>query len=418
MESLGLQHDGEEVAWLHGPGVRPPVVTALRPAPGWVGEAREERLTLIVEGAPGEIHAQVSAWARVLRDAARWAHGGAGSPAYLRIAPYAGSEEYRSLVTGGRVALPEHWSAGSARVEMTILREDAWESAEAWLRTTNRAGEDAGSGLPVHNHGDADHDNFVEISAAAVRGSLPGRARVQAAFPAGLGDLTCALAPGAAPLLEAEAAEGETATPAADASGGSYVSKVASPQPPSALLTWQLSADDLLEWEPGEMLPFVRFYRAPGPYSDLCAFWRVTALGARWESEHRPLGAALLQELPALDVFHGLRGGHLAPLELALMLSGPGIYRLDVDCVQFFPAGRVRRYLACGALNAGGLLDDDGQRVVTVSGAGGQMVTHTVVGSPLELEPGRGQRLLFLHPGGIETQLQVRVAYRARWQEV
>ncbi len=418
MESLALEYDEGQICWLHGALVRPPVVTALRPAPGWVGDERQERLTVILEGAPGEIHALVSELALVLRDAARWVHDGAGRPVYLRITPYAGSEAYRSLVVGGRAALPEHWSEGNARVELAILREDAWESAETWLKTSNRAGEDAGSGLLVHNHHDAGHDNFVEIPATAVRGSLPGRARVQAVFPAGLGDLTCALAPGAAPLLEAEAAQGESATLAADVSGGGYVSKVVSPQPPSALLTWQLNADDLLEWEPGEMLPFARFARAPGPYSDLCVFWRVSALGVCWESERRPLGDALLQELPALDVFHGLRGGHLAPLELALMLSGPGIYRVDVDYVQFFPAARVRRYLARGALNAGGTLDDDGCHALTITQAGGHVVTHAAVGSALALHPGRTQRLVFLHPGAIDAVLQVRVSYRARWQEV
>ena len=51
-------------------------------------------------------------------------------------------------------------------------------------------------------------------------------------------------------------------------------------------------------------------------------------------------------------------------------------------------------------------------------GDSARLSAHCGVGQPLELEPGRDQRLFFLHPGGIDQTLRVRLWYRPRWHEV
>jgi hypothetical protein len=148
-------------------------------------------------------------------------------------------------------------------------------------------------------------------------------------------------------------------------------------------------------------------------------YWRISSQGAAWESERQPLGSQRLQELPALDLFSGLRSGHFAPLRLALMLSGPAIYHLEIDVVHFFQAVRLRRYLARATCSGGGVLVDDGGRVYTrLPGGDARLVSHGAVGQPLALEPGRDQCLAFLHPGGVEDTLRVQLWYRPRWREI
>lgn len=428
MEMMALRQGDGAVMWLHGPEARPPVMMTLRPAPGWAGEEREERLGVILEGMPGQLRAWVAEVERLLLQAARWAREGAGQPVRLCTVPYAGSEEYSSLITGGQISLPPSGLAsGRAQVEVRLRRVDAWESGEEALAAANPGGVDGDEGLALSNHCDGQHYNYAEVQGEQVRGSLPGLLRLSADYTNGLGDLIAALVTGGeegAParggvVLEAEAAEGETGIDAAEASGGQYVRRVVSPFPVSALLTWNLSSDDLLAWEPGEMIPFARFIAAPGPYADVVVYWQVTSQGVTWESARQPLGSTLLQELPAVDLFAGLRGGRFAPLTLALMLKGPGIYEACIDFVQFFPAGRVRRYLARGGLEGGGVLEDD-RGAVTAAPAGGaaRLASHCAVGQPLALEPGRAQRLYFLHAGSSQDELRVRMWYRPRWREV
>lgn len=430
MESLGLVRGAEPVCWLHGALAAPPVAGLRRTAPGWAGDEREERLEVLLEGAPAVIGAQVAAWNRLLRLAEQWVREGMGEPVYLCITPHAGSEEYRSLVVSGRVTLPDGapgWPEGRVEAEMRLLRLDAWESAEEWLAVSNASGVDTGSGVVVSNHRDALHENGVDIRGAHVRGSLPGAARLLVSYANGLGDLITGLvgsadlvgaAIRAGQVLEAEAAQGVTPVNSAAASGGQYAARTLGPSAGEALLTWALSADDLLDWEPGELVPFLRFFTAP-QVADAVLYWQVTSCGVTWASEHQPLTGTLLQELPAVDLFAGLRGGRFAPVELALMLKTPAAVTLAVDFVQFFPAWRVRRYLARGALTGSGVFEDDrGAVSAQPQGDSARLSAHCGVGQPLELEPGRDQRLLFLHPGGIDQTLRVRLWYRPRWHEV
>lgn len=425
---LALRHGNGEVMWLHGAEAQPPVMATLRAAPGWAGEEREERLGVILEGLPAQLRAWVAEVERLLLQAARWGREGAGQPVSLCIMPFAESEIYSSLVTGGQVCLPPvGLASGRAQVEVRLRRLDAWESGEESVAAANPGGVDGGEGLLLMNHCDGQHFNYAEVLSGQVRGSLPGLARVSAAYSNGLGDMAAALVTGCEDgsparggvLLEAEAAEGETGIPAPEASGGQYVRRVVSPFPASALLTWHLSSDDLLAWEPGEMIPFARFLSAPGPYADAVVYWQVSSQGVTWESTRQPLGSELLQELPAVDLFAGLRGGRFAPLMLALMLKGPGVYEANIDFVQFFPAGRVRRYLARGGLEGAGVLEDDrGAVSAAPDGSVARLASHCAVGQPLALEPGRNQRLYFLHAGSVLDGLRVRLWYRPRWQEV
>lgn len=432
MEMLALRHGDGQVTWLHGVGVEPPVTVALRAAPGWAGEEREERLGVIMEGMPGQIRAVVGEMERLLLQAARWAREGTGQAVRLCVVPYAGSEEYSSLVTGGQVVLPPGGLAsplanGRVQVELRLRRLDSWESGEEALAAANPAGSDNGEGVLVANHSDGQHYNFAEVGGEQVRGSLPGLVRLSAAYTTGLDDLIAALVVGGEDggpvrggvLLEAEAAEGATGIEAAEASGGQYARSAVSPAPAAALFTWDLSSDDLLAWEPGEMIPFARFFSAPGPYTDAVLYWQVSSQGVAWESGRQPLGSGLLQELPAVDVFAGLRGGRFAPLRLALIIKGPGTYTVDLDFVQFFPAGRVRRYLARGVSGGGGVLEDDCGAVTSApEGGTARLASHCAVGQPLALEPERNQRLYFLHAGATADTLRVRLWYRPRWREV
>ena len=69
--------------------------------------------------------------------------------------------------------------------------------------------------------------------------------------------------------------------------------------------------------------------------------------------------------------------------------------------------------------DAVGVLVDDGGRVYTrIGDSGARLVSHGAVGQPLALEPGRDQRLTFLHPGGIEDTLRIQLWHRPRWQEI
>ncbi len=108
------------------------------------------------------------------------------------------------------------------------------------------------------------------------------------------------------------------------------------------------------------------------------------------------------------------------PLKLVLVArrQAEGSHAFDLDYLTMLALDGYRRYLALVPLSTGGqLVDDPLGTVAAIQAGSGWLASHLAFGASLELVPGVGQRLTFIHDqeGGaapVECSLLVRAWYR------
>jgi hypothetical protein len=415
-ESLFLSDaQGLSVLWLHGSGVQPPLVGAVRASPRRLdADTVEETLTIALEGSG------ITAWLETLE--ARLADGRDGiTPCYLHLQTAPGAPIWRSPLRGGELTLLEG-DPTSRGVRLTLRRPPWWEGSLQALPLSNPNGSRLTGGLTLSNHQDdhTGHVNYAGLAAADLPGSLP--APFQAVLRAvGAGESLHTVLLGLGTDLEdadgalRHALEGEAAQAGAHAalsvitagtaSGGACARLTWSTPFWAHLATWTLPAADL-GYLRGRRVHPVLVLATPPASAGLTLAWRVTAApGAA------PLAQSAL--FPA-QVGHGLQVGpalHLPPLALgggpypALYLelwaeSTPALPgTLDVDAVHLLPAEGWLCAYPLGGTPAGWDLVLDGLegRVYSREPAtGARALTHVVGGEWPHLRPPHAHRLYLL----------------------
>jgi hypothetical protein len=110
---------------------------------------------------------------------------GVGPVVYLQFQPDGDAATWRSQLLDARLEYTDDslsaWPQAKQPVSLSLERQPFWEGALTQLPLTNANGTSNTSGLTVWNHDDSGtgHDNYVQIAAASVTGTLPAPVMVE-----------------------------------------------------------------------------------------------------------------------------------------------------------------------------------------------------------------------------------------------
>lgn len=141
-----------------------------------------EEIPVLLIGSGADMLAKI----RAIETALELAAASQRNHVYLNFQLDATQTSYRSRVLGGSVVfdgrLDKRWRQGRLAATVLVRRDVVWEGPETQLSVDNRHGSGT-SGVPVHWRADSTHDNWVDIDAADIVGTLPGPARVEVTYP-------------------------------------------------------------------------------------------------------------------------------------------------------------------------------------------------------------------------------------------
>ncbi len=394
------------------------------------------RLEVALEGGADAVDAAIQTLETYLHTARATAHLPAHPTCWLGVTLPDG-EEWRSPLRGGRLESVPHPAGRSMHRQMILLeveREPFWERAGAPLVLINRHG--AGTSATLYNHSDGDHDNFVEMTASQIQGSLPAPLEItlNGALSGKTGILLAAGRhdPGAPfpHVLEGEqGVEGSgvsgTTLSAGTASAGAYRRLTWSGAGEVTLKRYTLTAAQSASARG-------RFYRMTArlhaPLSEPVLIWAEA--GFEGIAGFEPLYAS-----EAVVVSAGAQTLWLAPIRLppwdvddlsagmTLALKGQaestGTHTLDLDCLFLLPVEAQVRLHPLMSLSTLALTCDARTRGIRFSGV--PLLTHAVEGEGVCLQPAQTHRLYVLveRDGGMSVgdtlSLQVRPFFRRRW---
>jgi len=387
--------------------------------PGEGDERLVETCTLTLDGTAAAVRGTVQALGRGLLEARRRAESGYGADVFVRYTAASGEEEYRSRVYGGRLVWPEEADrrrlGGPVEVGLIWERDPFWEDVDlVELALTNGNGSAVTGGLGIYNHDDggAGHDNYVEIDAAYALGDLPGALKIELTNTIGAGqdygNVYVGHNWGDEPfdrILEAEHGSGGSSTGSAAASGGYYHTLTVPTSYSGAIWSYLLSNLELDAFAGRPAALLARFQASPT--SGITMYWRLTNSSVEvYRSPEIVLGLSQVQLTGVLRLPPALRlMEDLSSLQLDLFARHGSGTTLQLDFVQLTPTDGFRRlYTLAGSpsvtFSNGGVLgmdDSEGEDRIYWYGSGKYFSLWSAEGPPVRLEPGKTQRLYFLH---------------------
>lgn len=142
-----------------------------------------ETIGLVLTGTTTQNSTFIRSVEQLLRQAADTYLGiSAEARVYLNITMPNDASAWRSRVYGGQVVLGNEamdtWSR-SPRIQISLEREGCWSGARTQIPLTNGHGTNNTTGLLVYNCNDASYDNYVDISAGNVAGSIPAPVEIR-----------------------------------------------------------------------------------------------------------------------------------------------------------------------------------------------------------------------------------------------
>ena len=394
------------------------------------------RLEVALEGSADAIAAGLQTLEMYLHTARATAHLPAHPVCWLGVTLPDG-QEWRSPLRGGTLESVPHPAARHMHRQIILLeveREPYWEQSGAPLTLINRHG--AGTNATLYNHSDGDHDNFVDIPASQIQGSLPAPLEITLSGAlSGKADILLAAgihdpeAPFPHVLEGEQGVEGSgvsgTTLTASAASAGAYRRLTWSGADEVTLKRYSLTAAQTASAQG-------RFYtltaRLHAPLNEPVLFWGEAGFEGSagfevlYASEPVVLsvGAQTLRlapiRLPPWDVDDFSAGMTLA---LKGQAEGAGTHVLDLDCLFLLPVEAQVRLHPLLSLSTLALTCDLRTRGVKFSGA--PLLTHAVEGSGVFLQPAQTHRLYALveRNGAISVgdalSLQACPFFRRRW---
>lgn len=378
-----------------------------------------ETCTLTLDGTAAAVRGTVQAIRLGLLGAARRAKLGYGDDVFVLYTAASGEEEYRSRVYGGKLVWPENVDrrrlGGPVEVGLIWDRNGYWEDVDlVELPLTNGNGTAVTGGLGIQNHDDATagHDNYVEIDDGNALGDLPGALKIELTNTIGAsqdyGNMWVGHNFGDEPLnriLEAEAGSGGVNTASAAASGGFYRALTVPTSYSAAIWDFLLSNTELDAFGGRPAALLARFQSSPT--SGITMHWRLTNSSVEvYRSPEVVLGLSQLQLTGVLRLPPALRlMEDMSSLQLSLYARHASGTTLNLDFVQLTPTDGFRRLYTLASSPSvsfpnGGVLgmdDSDGEDRLYWFDGGKYYPLWSAEGVPLRLEPGKTQRLYFLH---------------------
>ncbi len=421
---------------------------SLTQAGGEVYDAEKDLVTetvrLWVWGETGaDVQAKIATIEQFLELSTRRQKTRTGDRGYLHLRLTSDSETWRSEVVSGQVQADQDalrtWDANGAEVVMVVTRRYWWETkVERELPLDNTsAGSKATGGVTIYNHDDATagHDNWVDVAAVDVAGSLPAPARIRltnsygsAIFYSNFYQSNNAFhAPTAfTHVLEGEAAAGANTVVDANSSNGNFgrAPWTTSIVHTLNLFTWTLSNVFLAATGGGFFRVLVRFATTPPTNIELQLHVKTTIspVLSLWDGPKMTATGNLLQDLGVVQLPPGVAGTNFFGLGLVLTAAFTGTNQLDIDFVQLTPANSTRWFKQIGyQIPNGDSIENNGpeDRVYEIDAATGQQShLYEVYSGVLYVWPNRDQRFIFLHDHATGMLIAhtgtVRIYYRPR----
>lgn len=377
--------------------------------------------------------------------AIEYANRKGGAPVYVEYAQETGDDVYRSeLLYGSGVPAPETLTSlrcgSSLEATLTWKRRYYWEGPEAEVPLANQHGTGTG-GIGIYNHADAAHDNFVDVDDGDVVGVLPAPVRLEMTnsynVAARLNEVVIGHNVYSDPdtmdhILEAEDAITPAGAGTADAncSNGEYKATETATTTAAVIMAWTLDATLLGHCKSRHFRLLMRlrtpstgtWYVQPKVTFPAGSPLTVVAEGKEVTLDNN----YYLQDLGVVQLPPWLMGmnAELYPVDLSLYgRKSAGTGALDVDYVHLTALDSYRRLTprGYGASYPVRVVDDGiGGWLWTDGWSGNQRTGHYIgLGLPVQLIPGRDQRLYFLmtsNSGNAEVArtMTVRAYYRPR----
>lgn len=374
---------------------------------------------------------------RLLDTMRRRRYIGVGPRVYLQWQPDGDSTTWRSELLDARIEYQDDtlsaWGQAKSPASLSIERVPYWEGALTQLPLTNANGTGNTSGLTVWNHDDSGtgHDNYVQIAAADVAGTIAAPVKLELTNATGSSQTYEAIYMATNAFsdpanlthsLEAESIVVSTYYDSigsnADSSNGQYVVKSISG---TYRQFFDLSAA-LLADTMGHDFHLLARFRNAGTMYVRPSIWDASGavqLRAGDETEFT-ITTNQLVDLGVLPFPPGGYGTAYGAQRLSLYYRPTGTISVQLDSFLLFPAIAFRRLTPIGSVANGAKITDDpieDRAYLTASSVDTPAVVRR--SSPVMVWPNTLQRIYFAwgisaHTAPIDQTFTVKAWYRPR----
>jgi len=314
---------------------------------------------------------------------------------------------------------------------LVLQREPYWEGALTQIPLTNSSASNNTSGLTIYNHDDggASHDNYLQIAAADVGGSLPAPIKLELTNGTGSTQswkqiwLACNAFSDPANfthILEGETqVAGGTTGSNADSSNSSYATITINTQD---VHQWTLSAALLQDAQGYDFHMLARFRSVNGTVYIRPAIYDSSGTYALWTGDESQVGL-LSDAIIDLGVCPLPPGGYSTAYGAQRLYWGmrsASSIVVQTDFIAFFPANTFRK-LRMLSLTANGVKVTDDQPEGRAYSVASSVETPNVAvsGLPLTVWPNTLQRIYVLWSyadlsASISTTMSAKAWYRPR----
>lgn len=398
-----------------------------------------EQAELVCRGTAAAIRTALNSIERLCEAASRRHATGKGTRVYVEYKPVDSDSLYRSELFGGRLVYSEEPGARrfgetNPAIKLAFVFERApwWEGAEVELQLSAQGQAAATGGRTITNNGT---DNWVQIAAAQVAGTLPGPVRLRLKNTSGAArnyrEFHIGINAYASPstfggVFQGEAdLSGSGSTTNANSSGG-YYRTFSVPVTENLVASWlltsaQMSAGGrwcrlLARMASYDVTKAVRVRPVIRDFYGLVTLWEgapvwLPTFGGYYE----------MVDLGSFPLPPGAYSADYAQCRLILKMQASASTTLSLDYVQILPMDGYRRITQVGmqiANNDFVEFDEIEGRYTSVEG-GLRHPIHVASGAPgLYLQPGMLQQIRVLHDEGftspIANTFSAQVWYRPR----
>ncbi len=384
------------------------------------------------------IQTKLNAIERLLYTCVQRVMTGTGPRLFLQFQAHNEAAAVRSEIFSYRLLLDDDSPVAFVQLKLgcrlVLTRAPFWEGARTAIALSNGNGTDVTTGLLVRNHDDATagDDNWANIAAAAITGSLPAPLELRLANATGV-ERTYTnwhiannlYGQALAHIIEGEASIGGYGTVGSDAacSGGGYTGQTGSGW---LAFRWTIPAAtlDLLKGRYVRVL--ARFRTLSTSDRDVrLRLYNYTGIAILGQSPQTIAedGAVYFQDCGVLAFPATAFAAGWAQQVLELAVYAPTSETVEVDFIQLTPAEPMlyRKLIQRGfGMPNNDAVVDDGIEGLTYYEDGSTFLRYPIYvarSEPVYVWPGMDQRLLFLHDGAgqaISWAIAVKAWYRPR----